>query len=113
MSTLAMLKNLACHTSTRALTAGQTLLVVTLGTTAGIYSYNFNALTVGAITAPSSPVLVNTAITASASFTDAYPANSFTASWNWGDGTTSGTVTQVNGYSGSVTDTHTYTSAGV
>src|SRR6266699_3458337 len=69
--------------------------------------------TVGAITAPSSPVLINTAITASAHFTDPGVLDTHTASWNWGDGnTTTGTVTESNG-SGSVSNTHTYTSTGV
>ncbi len=69
--------------------------------------------TVGTITAPSSPVLINTAITASASFTDADVSDTHTASWNWGDGnTTTGTVTESNG-SGSVSNTHTYTATGV
>ncbi|SRR6266567_4204704 len=68
---------------------------------------------VGAITAPSSPVLVNSAITASANFTDPDSTGTHTASWNWGDGnTTTGTVTESNG-SGSVSNTHTYTTTGV
>lgn len=70
------------------------------------------APSVSAITAPSSPVLVNTAITASASFTD-QNTNPHTATWDWGDTTTSnGTVTESNG-SGSVSDSHTYTATGV
>jgi uncharacterized delta-60 repeat protein len=68
---------------------------------------------VGTITAPSSPVLVNTAITASANFTDPDSTGTHIASWNWGDGnTTTGTVTESNG-SGSVSDNHTYTATGV
>ncbi len=54
--------------------------------------------TVGTITAPSSPVIVNTSITASANFTDPGVLDTHTASWNWGDGnTTTGTVTESNG----------------
>jgi N-acetylneuraminic acid mutarotase/PKD repeat protein len=69
--------------------------------------------TVGIITAPSSPVLVNTAITASASFTDPGVNDTHAATWNWGDGNAStGTVTESNG-SGSVSNTHTYTATGV
>lgn len=68
--------------------------------------------TVGAITAPTDPVQVNTAVTASASFTDIGVLDTHTAVWNWGDGITSGTVTESNG-SGSVSDNHTYTAAGV
>jgi len=68
---------------------------------------------VGTITAPSSPTLVNTAITASASFTDPGVLDTHTASWNWGDGNaTTGTLTESNG-SGSVSNSHTYTATGV
>ncbi len=68
---------------------------------------------VGTITAPSSPVLVNTAIAASANFTDPGVLDTHTASWNWGDGnTTTGTVTESNG-SGSVSNNHTYITTGV
>ncbi len=71
------------------------------------------APTPGAITAPSSPVQVNTAMTASANFTDPGVLDTHTASWNWGDGnTTTGTVTETNG-SGSVSNNHTYTATGV
>ncbi len=71
------------------------------------------APTVGVITAPASPTQVNTAITASANFTDPGILDTHTASWNWGDGnTTSGTVTESNGV-GLVSDSHTYTTAGV
>lgn len=74
---------------------------------------NNAAFTVGTITAPSSPVLVNTAITASDNYTDPGVLDTHTASWDWGDGnTTTGTVTETNG-SGSITDSHTYTAAGV
>jgi hypothetical protein len=65
------------------------------------------------IAAPVDPVLVGTSISASTSFTDPNVANTHTATWNWGDNsTTSGTVTEANG-SGSVTNSHTYTSPGV
>jgi hypothetical protein len=50
--------------------------------------------------------------TASASFTDANTSDTHTASWNWGDGSTAGTVTESGG-SGSVSDSHTYSAAGV
>ena len=80
-------------------------------TTSTITVNNVNP-NVSAITASTSPVQVGTQITASASFTDPGVLDTHTASWNWGDGTTSGTVTELNG-SGSVSDTHTYTSAGV
>ncbi|MGD8357149.1 MAG: PKD domain-containing protein [Lysobacterales bacterium] len=67
---------------------------------------------VGDIVAPADPVPVGTAITASATFTDAGTPDTHTASWNWGDGSTAGTVTQGSG-SGSVEDGHTYTLPGV
>ncbi len=71
------------------------------------------APTIGTITAPSTPVQVNTAVTASSSFTDPGVLDTHTASWDWGDGNiTSATVTESNG-SGSVSDSHTYTAAGV
>jgi hypothetical protein len=71
------------------------------------------APTVGAITAPVAPVPVNTAVSASASFTDPGVLDTHTAVWNWGDGSTSpGTVTEANG-SGTVTGSHTYTTDGV
>jgi hypothetical protein len=67
---------------------------------------------VGPITAPLTPVPMNTVINASASFTDG-PLETHTAVWNWGDGTTSsGTVTESNG-SGTVTGSHAYAVDGV
>lgn len=69
--------------------------------------------TVGAITAPLTPVTINTPVTASASFSEAAFTSPHTASWYWGDGNiTIGSVTESNG-SGSVSDSHTYTAAGV
>jgi streptogramin lyase len=71
------------------------------------------APTVGAITAAVAPVPVNTAVSASASFTDPGILDTHTAVWNWGDGSTSpGTVTETNG-SGTVSGSHTYTLDGV
>lgn len=83
------------------------------GTASVAVTVNNVAPTVGVITAPLAPVQVNTAITASASFTDPGTLDTHTAVWNWDDGITSpGTVTETNG-SGSVNGSHTYTSAGV
>ena len=65
------------------------------------------APTVGPITAPMDPVAVNTPITASALFTDP-GTDTHVAEWDWGDGTTPGTVG-----CGSVTDSHTYITPGV
>jgi hypothetical protein len=65
--------------------------------------------TVGLITAPTSPVAVGTAITASASFTDPGTLDTHTAGWSWGDGGTSpGTVDE-----GTVDGGHTYTAPGI
>lgn len=71
------------------------------------------APTVGTITAPTTPIEVNTSITATANFTDSGVQDTHTALWNWGDGNiTPGNVAESNG-SGSVSDSHTYTVAGV
>jgi uncharacterized repeat protein (TIGR03803 family) len=62
------------------------------------------------ITVPSAPVAVSTALSVQARFTD---PGTHTASWAWGDSTTSsGTVTESNGI-GNVTGSHAYTAAGV
>lgn len=83
------------------------------GTQTATATVNNAAPTVGAITAPSSPVLINTTMSASASFTDPGVLDTHTASWNWGDGTTTtGTVTENNG-SGAVSNNHTYSTTGV
>lgn len=56
---------------------------------------------------------INTATTASASFTDANTGDTHTATWNWGDGnTTAGTIKESNG-SGTVSNSHSYASSGV
>lgn len=69
--------------------------------------------TVSSITAPTIPTPVNTSVTTSASFSDLGILDTHTASWTWGDGNiTTGTVTESNG-SGSITDSHIYTQAGV
>jgi PKD repeat protein len=71
------------------------------------------APTVGPITAPVDPVLVNSQLNASAAFTDPGILDTHTAQWDWGDGTTSaGTVSETGG-SGSVSDTHIYDTPGV
>jgi hypothetical protein len=67
---------------------------------------------VSGITSSVEPVQVNAEITASAHFTDAGISDTHTASWDWGDGSTAGTVTQGAG-SGSVQDTHTYNDPGI
>ncbi len=70
------------------------------------------APTLGDITAPASTVVLGSAFTPSAAFTDPGVLDTHTATWDWGDTTTSaGTVTETDG-SGSVSDSHTYASAG-
>ena len=74
------------------------------------------APTVGPITAPVDPVQAGTSIDASASFTDPGIGlgDSFTATWDWGDGTTNTDgVVSADSSPGSVTGSHTYTAAGV
>jgi len=62
-----------------------------------------------AISAPTDPVAVNTAISAGASFTDPGSNDTHGATWEWGDGSTSaGALT-----AGAVSGSHTYTAAGV
>ncbi|HVK08828.1 MAG TPA: M57 family metalloprotease [Gemmataceae bacterium] len=63
----------------------------------------------GVITAPTAPVAVGAAVSVSAGFTDAGTADTHTAVWDWGDGTSSaGTVAGLG-----ATGSHTYTRAGV
>jgi PKD repeat protein len=62
--------------------------------------------------APAALVEIGAPITASADFTDPGTDDTHAATWDWGDGTTAGTVTQGAG-SGSVADNHTYSSAGI
>ena len=70
------------------------------------------APTLGAISVDVALLPVNTAINASADFTDPGTLDTHTAAWDWGDGTTAGTVTQGAG-SGSVNDSHSYSVPGV
>lgn len=68
---------------------------------------------VSAITAPAAPVRAKSTVHISATFTDAIPSDTHTATINWGDGLASpGTVTETNG-SGIATGDHVYTSPGV
>ena len=67
---------------------------------------------VGEISIDQPIVPVGTAINASASFTDPGTLDTHTAVWDWGDGTSVGTVTQGAG-SGSVNDSHSYSTPGV
>ncbi|PYR92017.1 MAG: hypothetical protein DMF84_14655, partial [Acidobacteria bacterium] len=69
------------------------------------------APTVGAISWNTSvdPVKVNTSITGNATFTDADAGDTHTATWDWGDGTTS--TGAVNDATKVVTGSHSYTAA--
>ncbi len=67
----------------------------------------------GTITAPVAPVLVNTPITATASFTDAGILDTHSGTWGWGDSATSaGSISEVNG-SGTISGTHIYGASNV
>ncbi len=70
------------------------------------------APSLGSITAPASPLPVGTTISASATFTDpglGSGCETYTATWDWGDGTA-----QTGSVSGGTVDgSHTYTTAGV
>jgi hypothetical protein len=71
---------------------------------------------VGAVTIPVDPVEVNQLIDFSGAFTDPSPVGgTFTAVWNWGDGSTSqGVVTPIAGsLMFSVTASHDFSNAGV
>jgi hypothetical protein len=85
-------------------------------TTTFSLTVNNVAPVIGTITAPLEPVQLKAngaQISVSADFTDPGVLDTHTATWDWGDGTTSaGTVTEVNG-SGSVAGAHTYTAVGV
>jgi hypothetical protein len=73
----------------------------------------FSGPTVESISAPSDPVLVETEITVSGTFSNTDALDTHTAVWDWDDGSTStGTVVESGG-SGTVSGTHTYTSPGV
>ena len=65
--------------------------------------------TVGAITAPTGPVMVGTLVNASAPFTDPGTADTHVSSWDWGDGS----VTPGTAASNLATGSHVYTSAGL
>jgi hypothetical protein len=64
---------------------------------------------VGAISAPLYPVLVNTEISVSASYTDPDLGDTHTATWSWGDGLNTAGLVNVD----AVTGTHAYTATGV
>ncbi len=104
----------ATHDAPAFFPAGTTTVTWTVEDAAGNRSTAAQRVTVanadpvvGTITAPVSPVGINTAVTASAAFTD----NNLTeATWDWGNGTTPGTIDQANG---KITGSRTYGTPGV
>jgi VCBS repeat-containing protein len=66
----------------------------------------------GATSVDQALVPVNTAFNASASVTDPGTLDTHTAAWDWGNGTSTGTITQGAG-SASVKDSHSYSLPGV
>lgn len=67
---------------------------------------------VGKITAPTAPIVIGTDITASANFTDEDP-KTFSAIWDWGDGSTSnGTIVGADN-GGIISGNHVYNTSGV
>jgi PKD repeat protein len=67
----------------------------------------------GAISVDQTLVQVNTAINASASFTDPGALDTHTAVWDWGDGiTTTGTISETGG-NGTASASHSYTTPDV
>jgi PKD repeat protein len=109
-------------TLTTPLPAGQAILSATATKLVGTnltpndtsqFCRDISIPSVGSITAPVAPVAVNTAISASAPFTDPLTTATQTALWNWGDTTTSAGSVSESGGSGTVTGSHTYAADGV
>ena len=67
---------------------------------------------VGVIAVDIDLIPIGTEITANASFTDTGTEDTHAATWDWGDGSSAGTLTQGAG-SGSILDPHTYNAPGV
>ena len=64
---------------------------------------------VGAISAPAAPIQINSSFSVSASFSDIDSEDTHTATWDWGDGTSSQGTVGINTVSGG----HLYVSQGV
>lgn len=78
------------------------------GTATGTVTVDNVSPVIGIIVLPEDPQALNAAVTAQATFTDPGIVDTHTATWDWGDGTTSvGTVAE-NGGSGSAAGTHAY-----
>jgi hypothetical protein len=87
--------------------------LVVQGTPPGPLTVQQIAPTVGPITAPVSPTAVNTGISASVTFAQLDGTSVTTATWAWGDGTTSAGSIAQTGTAGIVSGTHPYQAAGV
>jgi probable HAF family extracellular repeat protein len=68
---------------------------------------------VGPVTVPGGPEAVNTAVSASAPFTDSGNTTPLQAVWSWGDGATSTGTLSGGTTSGTALGNHTYTAPGV
>jgi predicted extracellular nuclease len=69
--------------------------------------------TTGPITGPTAPVAVNTPVAVSAPYADPGILDTHTATWDWGDGTTSAGVVAGSNGSGTVSGSRSYTTPGV
>ncbi len=64
------------------------------------------------INSPVDPIQVGTPVTVDSTFTDAGTLDTHTAVWDWGDDASDETVIEIGG-TGTVSGTHTYSSAGI
>ncbi|MCZ7395561.1 MAG: right-handed parallel beta-helix repeat-containing protein [Candidatus Methanoperedens sp.] len=100
-----------CVSSRAVLTNGDIEITV-LTSTASRWNAAVRKKWISSIMAPIDPVRVDTQVEASASFADHGTTGTHSAEWNWGDGTSLGTVMESGG-AGSVTGSHIYRAAGV
>ena len=68
---------------------------------------------VGEINSPVNPIQIGVPVTIDSTFADAGTLDTHTAVWDWGESPDSDGVVTENGGSGTVSGTHTYSSAGV
>jgi PKD repeat protein len=83
------------------------------GTASTTVTVNNVAPVVGVINSPVDPIKIGTVITSDSTFTDAGTLDTHTAVWDWGESPASDGVVTENGGSGTVSGTHTYSSAGI
>jgi len=72
-----------------------------------------SAPAIASVAGPAGPVAKGSAAAVTGTFNGSGAASSYTATWDWGDGTTSGGAVILNGGTGTVTGNHPYTAAGV